>query len=241
MRVSIATALVVGAAGVFAGCGSEAADAPVAVPSSGTAYRAMNDSERLAVAASCRDRAAARADGVAADELGRVDARALREQLDVAFRLTAKQRRPVVELLRRAPTVRDPRPAPELRRGQTGRRRVHLSDQLGEAVDDPGCGFADSPTRRRRRAARVREVNDTQGPDRRRRELHAADDALAQDGEQQLHRRRPRAAQRPSKGVLQRDLSRLSGRRTATRLVAIGDELAPADRAPSTRDAEGSR
>ena len=63
MRVSLATALVAGAAGVFSGCGSEAADAPVAVPSSGTAYRALNDGERLAVAASCRDRAAARADG----------------------------------------------------------------------------------------------------------------------------------------------------------------------------------
>jgi hypothetical protein len=98
MRVSIATALVAGAAGVFAGCGSEADDAPVAVPSSGTAYRALNDSERLAVAASCRDSAVAEADGVAADELGRVDARALREQLDVALRLIAQQRRPVAEL-----------------------------------------------------------------------------------------------------------------------------------------------
>jgi hypothetical protein len=98
MRVSIATALVAGTAGVFAGCGSEAADTPVAVPSSGTAYRALTDSERLAVAASCRDRAAARADGVVADELGRVDARALREQLDVAFRLTAEQRRPVARV-----------------------------------------------------------------------------------------------------------------------------------------------
>ncbi len=98
MRVSKATALVVTAAGVFAGCGSEAADERVALPSSGTAYRALDDSERLAVAASCRDRAAARAHGVAADELGRVDARALREQLDVVFRLTAEQRRPVAKL-----------------------------------------------------------------------------------------------------------------------------------------------
>jgi hypothetical protein len=98
MQRSIATALVVVAAGVFVGCGSEAADAPVALPSSGTAYRALNGSERLAVAASCRDRAAARADGVAADELARVDAHALREQLDVAFRLIPAQRRPVAEL-----------------------------------------------------------------------------------------------------------------------------------------------
>ena len=98
MRVSKATALVVAAAGVFAGCGSQAADEPVALPSSGTGYRALDDSDRLAVAASCRDRAAARADGAAADELGRVDARALRDQLDVAFRLIAEQRRPVAEL-----------------------------------------------------------------------------------------------------------------------------------------------
>jgi hypothetical protein len=94
MRVPIATVLLVGAAGVFGGC----ADDPVALPASGTAYRAMDEGERLAVAASCRDRAAARAHGVAAEELGRVDARALRQQLDVTFRLTSEQRRPVAEL-----------------------------------------------------------------------------------------------------------------------------------------------
>jgi hypothetical protein len=98
MRVSIATALVVAAAGLFAGCGSEAAGQLVALPASGREYRALDDSERLAVAASCRDRAADRAGGVAADELGRVDADELREQLDVAFRLTAEQGRPVAEL-----------------------------------------------------------------------------------------------------------------------------------------------
>jgi hypothetical protein len=98
MRVSTATALVAGAVGVFTGCGSEAAPSPVALPSSGTAYRALNESDRLAVATSCRDRAAARADGVAAGELERVDARALRAQLDTAFRLIAEQHRPVAEL-----------------------------------------------------------------------------------------------------------------------------------------------
>ena len=98
MQVSVAIALVAGAAGLLAGCGSEAADAPVALPSSGTAYRALTDGERLAVAASCRDRVAARADGQAADELGRVDAHALRDQLDAAFRLTSEHHRPVFEL-----------------------------------------------------------------------------------------------------------------------------------------------
>jgi hypothetical protein len=98
MRVSIATALAVGAAGVFAACGSEAADSPVALPVSGKAYRALNDGERLAVAASCRDRAAGRANGVAAEELGRVDTHALREQLDAAFRLILEQRRRVADV-----------------------------------------------------------------------------------------------------------------------------------------------
>jgi hypothetical protein len=96
MRFSIATALVVGAA--FAGCGSDAIDEPVALPASGTEYRALDDGERLAVATACRDRAASRADGVAADELGRVEPQALRKQLDVTFRLTAEQNRPVAEL-----------------------------------------------------------------------------------------------------------------------------------------------
>lgn len=98
MRASIATALVVSAAGVFAGCGSDAIDSPAALPSSGTEYRALDDSERLAVAAGCRDRAASRVDGVAADELGRVDPHALRKQLDVAYRLIAEHDRPVAAL-----------------------------------------------------------------------------------------------------------------------------------------------
>jgi hypothetical protein len=95
MRVLIATALLVGAAGVLGGCGS---DDLVALPSSGTAYRAMDDGERLAVAASCRDQAAARAHKAAAHELGRVDARTLRKQLDLAFRLSSEQHRPLAEV-----------------------------------------------------------------------------------------------------------------------------------------------
>ena len=98
MRVSIATAVLVAAAGLFAGCGDELADQLVALPSSGRDYRALDAGERLAVAASCRDRAAGRADGVAADELRRVDAEELRGQLDVAFSLVAEQRRSVAEL-----------------------------------------------------------------------------------------------------------------------------------------------
>ena len=95
MQLPFATALLLGAVGALAGCGSEA---PVALPSSGTAYRTLHDDERLAVAASCRDRAAARADGVASEQLERVDARALRDQLDTAFRILRRQPRPVAEL-----------------------------------------------------------------------------------------------------------------------------------------------
>ena len=103
MLVLIATVFLLGAVGTLAGCGSEE---PVALPASGTAYRTLNDDERLAVAASCRDRAAARADGVASEQLERVDARAMRDQLDTAFRMIRDQPRPVAELCaRRLPFV----------------------------------------------------------------------------------------------------------------------------------------
>jgi hypothetical protein len=95
MQVLIATALLLGAVGALAGCGSEA---PVALPSTGTAYRALSDDERLQVASTCRDRAAARANGVAAEQLERVDATALRDQLDMAFRMIRRQPRPVSQL-----------------------------------------------------------------------------------------------------------------------------------------------
>jgi hypothetical protein len=98
MRVSMATALVCGAAGVLAGCGDEAAVERVALPTSGTAYRALSDDERLAVAASCRDRAAATAGRVAASELSSVDPRVLRAELDAAYRLIGDGSRPVAEL-----------------------------------------------------------------------------------------------------------------------------------------------
>jgi hypothetical protein len=49
----------------------------------------------LVVLASCRDRAAARARGLAARELRAVDRRALRRQLDAAYLATAEQSRPV--------------------------------------------------------------------------------------------------------------------------------------------------
>jgi hypothetical protein len=88
-------AVVLSALAAATGCGAEE---PVTLPASGTAYRALDDEQRLTVAAGCRDRAAARARGVAADQLERVEARQLRDELDTAFRLIRAQPRPVAEL-----------------------------------------------------------------------------------------------------------------------------------------------
>jgi hypothetical protein len=96
MRVVTSIALA-GALGLFGGCAGEAQDS-VALPPSGTAYRALNAGDRLDVAASCRDRTAAAADGAAAAELRAVDPAALRADLDDAFALTVNQRRAVAEV-----------------------------------------------------------------------------------------------------------------------------------------------
>jgi hypothetical protein len=86
------------AVAAIAGCGHPAVKPPVALPHSGRAYRVLSDEKRLAVAESCRDRAAARARGAAARELRAVDPAALRDQLDDAFTFFAAQRRPVAEV-----------------------------------------------------------------------------------------------------------------------------------------------
>ena len=98
MRVSIATALVCAVSAAAVGCADGGADERAAIPRSGTAYRALGEGERLAVAAACRDRAADRAGRVAAGELRKVDPGALRAELDLAFTLIRNQSRPVVEL-----------------------------------------------------------------------------------------------------------------------------------------------
>jgi hypothetical protein len=98
MRILPASALVLCALGASVGCGAQEDKAPVALPPSGTVYRKLNDADRLAVAARCRDRAAARADGTAAEELERVDPGALREELDAAFALRRAQPRPVASM-----------------------------------------------------------------------------------------------------------------------------------------------
>ena len=82
----------------LAACGSERAAATVALPPSGRAYRALSADDRLAVAASCRDRAAARAGGAASGQLRAIEAKWLRDQLDDAFTIIPDQRRPVAAM-----------------------------------------------------------------------------------------------------------------------------------------------
>ena len=93
MRIFTASALVCAVLAAVAGCGDDAADAPVALPPSGAAYRALNGGDRLAVAASCRDRAAARAGGVAAEQIRKADPKALRTHLDLALNVSGNRRR----------------------------------------------------------------------------------------------------------------------------------------------------
>ena len=99
MRAPLVTAVVCGALAAGSGCGGDAPESPAALPPTGTAYRALAEEDRLAVAETCRDRMPRRAArGRAASELADVDPRALREQLDAAFRITRVQPRPVSEL-----------------------------------------------------------------------------------------------------------------------------------------------
>ncbi len=101
MRLRPATVLILAAFGAAVGCGDREPDAPAALPPSGTAYRKLSEGDRLAVAAGCRDRAAAKADGAAAAELARVDPRELRDELDSAFSLIRNQPRPVAAMCER--------------------------------------------------------------------------------------------------------------------------------------------
>ena len=120
VRIAVLVAIAaLGAVLVIAACGSEAANAPVPLPDSGRAYRALGFAQRLAVAKSCRDRAAARARGAAVRQLRAVDPAALRDQLDDAFTFFAAQRRPVAEVCaQRLPFV-----TPGLRLRFAGARR----------------------------------------------------------------------------------------------------------------------
>ena len=78
-----AMALVCAGLGVLAGCGEDARDAPGSV----AAYGSLGAGDRLAAAEACRDRAAASSEGVAADQLARVEPGALRGQFDLALKI----------------------------------------------------------------------------------------------------------------------------------------------------------
>jgi hypothetical protein len=87
------------AGAVVAGCGADRSiEAAATLPSSGTAYRALDVDRRTAVAAGCRDRAAATTSGEAARQLHSVDPSALRSELDDAFAIIAAQRRSVADV-----------------------------------------------------------------------------------------------------------------------------------------------
>jgi hypothetical protein len=88
-------AIVCFACAAIVGCGGGAIEPAATLPSTGTAYRALDASHRLAVAAACRDRVAAEHSGDAARQLRSVDPSALRSELDDAFAIIAAQRRSV--------------------------------------------------------------------------------------------------------------------------------------------------
>jgi hypothetical protein len=84
---------------VLAGCGADRSiEAAGTLPSSGTAYRALDVDHRTAVAAGCRDRAAAMSSGEAARQVRSVDPAALRSALDDRFTIIAAQRRSVADV-----------------------------------------------------------------------------------------------------------------------------------------------
>jgi hypothetical protein len=86
-------------AAALASCGADdSAGMAAPLPPSGRAYRALGDAQRVAVATTCRDRAAARTRGAAARQLRAVDPQALRERLDDAYRVIAEQRRSVAQI-----------------------------------------------------------------------------------------------------------------------------------------------
>jgi hypothetical protein len=99
MRVAVIGAFVCVLGAGQAGCGAErSVGEATALPSSGRAYRALDVGHRTAIAASCRERVAARASGDAAHELRAIDTSMLRSELDDAFTIIADQRRPVADV-----------------------------------------------------------------------------------------------------------------------------------------------
>jgi len=99
MRAFIICACACALGGAVAGCGAGGeAGRTAPLPPTGVAYRALGDADRLAVAATCRERAATHTRGLAARQLHTVELDALREQLDSAYTIIAEQRRPVARV-----------------------------------------------------------------------------------------------------------------------------------------------
>lgn len=115
---------------VLLGCGER--EDPVPLPTSGSAYRSLPAGARLAVARSCRDRAAARAGGAAASQLRAVEPKALRSELDDAFSYYADRRRAVTEMCaERLPFV-----TPGLRVSFSGAKRFGADGFTYETTSD---------------------------------------------------------------------------------------------------------
>jgi hypothetical protein len=99
LRVFVIGACVCALGAGLASCGGDGSAGTAApLPSSGRAYHALDDADRAAVARSCRDRAAARARGLAARQLRAIDPDALRRELDNAYSVIAQQRRSVARV-----------------------------------------------------------------------------------------------------------------------------------------------
>jgi hypothetical protein len=99
VRIAVIDAVSCALGAGIAGCGGEGTIEPTdTLPSSGSAYRALDLAHRSAVAAGCRDQVAARASGQAARQLRAVDPAKLHAELDDMFTLLAAQRRAVAEV-----------------------------------------------------------------------------------------------------------------------------------------------
>jgi hypothetical protein len=96
MRSLALAVLTCGVLAAAVGCGEDAD--PVALPGSGSVYRSLPAGDRLAVAESCRDRAAAAAEGDAARQLHDIDPEVLRGALDDAVAYVSERRHSVAEL-----------------------------------------------------------------------------------------------------------------------------------------------
>lgn len=82
--VGVTVAAVLAATAVALGaCGDETASVPDPEPATATVYSELPEAQRIAAAEGCRDRATPRAEGLAAEQIGRIDPELLARRLDV--------------------------------------------------------------------------------------------------------------------------------------------------------------